>query len=109
MKILRQHDPFLALMSHRAASHTATGGSPCQLMMGRDIRTLQPTLESNLKPVLPSQEAVTRKDEKTKAAYRQYFNQRPSWPTSRRFGACEVGLAERMDDAWECHCEKPYP
>ena len=63
-------------MSYRATPHTATGVSPCQLMMGREARTLLPTLESNLRPVLQSQEAVTRKDEKTKAAYRQYFDQR---------------------------------
>ena len=36
--------------------------SPCQLMMGREIRTLLPTLESNLKPVVSNQEAVTSKD-----------------------------------------------
>ena len=45
-------------------------------MTGREICTLLPTLESNRKPVLPSHEAVTRMDEKTKAAYRQYFDQR---------------------------------
>ena len=76
MKILSQRDPFLALMYYRATPHTATGVSPNQLMMGSEIRTLLPTLESNLEPVLPRHEAVTRKDEKTKAAYRQYFDQR---------------------------------
>ena len=75
-KILRQRGPFLALTSYRATPHTATGVSPCQLMMGREIRTLVPTLESNLRPVLQSQEAVTRKDEETKAAYHQYFDRR---------------------------------
>ena len=65
-KILTQHDPFLPLMACRATPHTATGASPCQLMMGREICTLLPTLESNLKPVVPNQEAVTSKDEKTK-------------------------------------------
>ena len=75
-KILRQHDPFLALMSYRATPLTATGASPCQLMKRREIRTLLPTLESNLKPVVPNQEAVTSKDEKTKTTYRQYFDKR---------------------------------
>ena len=54
-KILKQHDPFLALMSYRATPHTSTGVSPCQLTMGREIRSLLPTLKSNLKAVLPKQ------------------------------------------------------
>ena len=63
-------------MSYRATPHTATDVRPCQLMMGREIRTLLPTLESNLKQVLPSQEAVARKDEETKTAYRRHFDER---------------------------------
>ena len=63
-------------MSYRATRRTATGVSTCQLMMGREIRTLLPTLESNLKQVLPSQEAGVRKDEETKTAYRRHFDKR---------------------------------
>ena len=73
-KILTQHDPFPALMSYQATPHTSTGVSPCQLMMGREIRTLLPTLESNLKPVLPNHEAAAKKDEHSKTAYREYFD-----------------------------------
>ena len=63
-------------MSTRATSDTATGVSPCQLIMGREIRTLLLTLESNLKQVLLSQQAVARKDEETKATYRRNFDKR---------------------------------
>ena len=45
-------------------------------MMGREIRTLLPTLESNLKPISVSYEAVAERDEKSKAAYRQSFDKR---------------------------------
>ena len=75
-KILRRRDPFLALMSYRATLHTTTGISPCQLIMGREIRTLLPTLELNLKQVLPSQQAVARKDEETKTTYSRHFDKR---------------------------------
>ena len=75
-KILKQHDPFLALMSYLATPHTFTGVRPCQLMMGREIRALLPTLESNLKPVPPNHEAAAKKDEQSKTAYRQDFDTR---------------------------------
>ena len=73
-KILKQSDPFVALMSYRATPHTATGVSPSQLMMGREIHTLLPTLESNLKPISVSYKAVAERDEKSKTAYQQSFD-----------------------------------
>ena len=45
-------------------------------MMAREIRTLLPTLESNLKPVLSNHEAAAKKDEQSKPAYRQYLDTR---------------------------------
>ena len=107
-KILKQRDPFLALMSYRATPHTATGVSPCQLMMGREIRTLLPTLESNLKQVLPSQEALARKDEETKTAYRRHFDKRHG---VRPLSDLQPGPSVRvkldqqksMEDTWERH------
>ena len=40
------------------------GVSPCQLKVGREVRTLLPSLESNLSEVVPNHDAVTRKDAK---------------------------------------------
>ena len=70
-------DQFVALTNYRAAPHTATGVIPSQLMMGREIGTLLPTLESNLKPISVSYEVVSAEsDEKSKTGYRQSFDKR---------------------------------
>lgn len=61
-KILRQSHPFAALMSYRAMPIQATGVSPSQLMMGRQIRTTVPTLESNLQPEWPDLHQVRKSD-----------------------------------------------
>ena len=44
--------------------------------MGREIRTLLRTMESNLSEVVPNHDAVIRKDEKTKTTYRENFDKR---------------------------------
>ncbi|XP_060774394.1 uncharacterized protein K02A2.6-like [Neoarius graeffei] len=75
-KILKQSDPFAALLSYRSTPLQATGASPAQLMMGRQIRTPIPTLESHLQPAWPDLHQVRQADAKAKANYRRNFNRR---------------------------------
>lgn len=65
-KILRQADPFPALMSYRATPLQATGASPAQLMLGRQIKTTVPTVDKVLTPKWPDFTKVRKCDAKAK-------------------------------------------
>ena len=88
--ILKQSDPFIALMAYRATPLAATGYSPSQLLMGRSIRTIVPTIQRNLAPCWPDPEKVRENDEKAKSDYRYYYNRRHS---ARRLTDIPVGSA----------------
>ena len=75
-KILRQADPFLALMSYRATPLQATGASPAQLMLGRQIKTTVPTVDKVLAPKWPDFTKVRKADAKAKENYRRTYNRR---------------------------------
>uniref|UniRef100_A0A9J8CHS5 Gypsy retrotransposon integrase-like protein 1 n=1 Tax=Cyprinus carpio carpio TaxID=630221 RepID=A0A9J8CHS5_CYPCA len=75
-RILKQSDPFTSLMSYRATPLQATGVSPAQLMMGRQIRTTVPTLESHLPPEWHDLRRVRKAHQKAKRTYRKYYNKR---------------------------------
>ncbi len=77
-RVLRQPDPQLALMSYRATPINATGSSPAQLMIGRQIRTTVPTLPKNLLPSPIDYEQVRMRDKQTKQAYKYFYNRRYS-------------------------------
>ncbi|KAK7925769.1 hypothetical protein WMY93_008079 [Mugilogobius chulae] len=77
-RILRQPDPQLALLSYRATPITATGHSPAQLMLGREIRTTIPALPQQLRPTTVDHQTVRLKDQQTKSAYRFFYNRRHS-------------------------------
>ncbi|XP_032235105.1 uncharacterized protein K02A2.6-like [Nematostella vectensis] len=75
-RILKQDDPFLALMTYRATPTQATKESPCKLIMGREIRTRLPTLTDNLHPKTPNHKEVRKADERTKQKYKKSFDDR---------------------------------
>ena len=75
-KILSQADFFLALMNYRSSPTTATGYSPAELVMGRKIRTILPTLPVNLSPKIIERKSILGKDEGRKRANQIYYNRR---------------------------------
>jgi hypothetical protein len=72
--ILRQEDPFLALLSYRANAHASTGVSPAQLLMGRAIRSTVPVMPANLLPGWPDLQLVEDNDRQAKESYQHYYN-----------------------------------
>ena len=54
----------------------ATGASPAQLMLGRQIRSTLPTLEENLQPAWPDLQKVRQTDSRAKLRYSQTYNAR---------------------------------
>ena len=75
-RIVEQQDPFLGLMAYRSTPISATGVSPAQLMMGRQMRTNLPVLQKKLRPKWPNRQAVKKADEKAKSKYRFYFDRK---------------------------------
>ena len=75
-RILKQDDPFIAPMAYRATPIAATGVSPSQLIMGRQIRTTVPMLTSNLLPTWPDISNVREADKKMKERYSSAYNRK---------------------------------
>lgn len=88
-RFLNQPDPYLALMCYRATPIAATGASPAQLMMGRQIRTTVPTLEESLQATPISHDQVRINDSNAKRSYERFYNRRhcahslPELPTGQ--------------------------
>ena len=74
--ILKQEDPFLALMAYRATPIPATGKTPSELIMGRQIRTTVPIMAKVLEPKLPNHATVKKADAKAKRGYKESFDRR---------------------------------
>ena len=69
--ILKQEDPFLALMAYHATPIPAPGKTPSRLIRGRQKRTTVPTMAKVLEPKLPNYATVKKADAKTKRGYKE--------------------------------------
>jgi hypothetical protein len=65
-------------MVYRATTIPATGVSPSQLIMGRQIRTTIPTLIRNLLPAWPDISTVREVDKKAKERYSHAYSRTES-------------------------------
>lgn len=64
--IMKQSDKDMGLLTYRSTPIPSLGYSPAQLIMGRNIRTTLPTLDSHLVPRWPPLKELQRKDSQTK-------------------------------------------
>lgn len=69
-RILKQED-FNFLMAYRTTPIPATGKTPSELIMGRQIRTSLPTMTKVLEPKLANRAAVMKAAAETKTVYKR--------------------------------------
>ena len=75
-RILRQRDPWLALMIYRDTVISATGHSPTQLLIGRHVKSNLPTPSSALRSCQSSPEDIRENDNKAKLSYARHYDRR---------------------------------
>ena len=65
---------MMMMMNYRSTPIAATGHSPAQLIMGRQIRSMLPSSTHVLQPKWPDLEKVRHQDAETKASYQLYHD-----------------------------------
>ena len=97
--ILRQEDPMLALMSYRSTPSTATGYSPSEIMLQRQIRTTLPTLPAKYKPVDKSKLEQKHNDSQERNQF--YYNRRNAVrPLPELMAGDQVRIRTPEDKHW---------
>ncbi|XP_062509074.1 uncharacterized protein K02A2.6-like [Corticium candelabrum] len=72
--VLTREDPHLALLAYRTTSHSSTGISPAQLLMGRRLRNTLPSAPGHLQPETISRDAVVSRDIQNKTDQASTYN-----------------------------------
>lgn len=75
-KLLEQKDPYRAFLAYRNTPIAATGKSPAELMIGRQVRTTLPVLPVKTNPELPSYRQAQAKNRVAKSNDARYYNAR---------------------------------
>ena len=100
-QILKQEDPFLALMVYRATPIKATGYSPSEIMLNRQIQTTLPVLQKNIEIKGYDEDRVKRNDEQYKRNSEYYYNRRYSAkPLSEMTPGTRVRVKTEQDKTW---------
>ena len=73
-EILKQEDPFLALMVHRSTPQSSTKISPAEIMLNRKMRTTLPMLTKTLEHKVHDKPKIQR--EHAEAQQRNVYNRR---------------------------------
>ena len=78
-RLLRQGDPWLALLIYRNTIISAIGRSPTHLLVSRHVKTNLPTPPSILRSCQSSPEDIRENDNKAKLPYARHYdnNNRP--------------------------------
>ena len=75
-KLLQQEDPYRAFLAYRNTPIAATGRSPAELLVGRQLRTTLPVLPLQASHELSLYRQARAQDSATKSASAQYYNAR---------------------------------
>ena len=81
----------MAMLAYRSTP-LENGYSPAELLMGRKLRTTLPVIEEQLKPSLPNERAVRRKEKMMKQRMKRNYD--------RRHGAKELKELQPGDIVW---------
>ena len=69
----KSNDPYMAMLAYRSTP-LEDGYSPAQLLMGRQLHTLVPTTQQQLKPKLPNGQDLRKKETQIKQRQKQNFD-----------------------------------
>ena len=87
----KESDPYQALLAYRVTP-LSNGYSPCQLLMGRMLRSTLPSTREARKPSTPNRDSVTDKEERQRKKQEENYN--------RRYRARELPLLLPGDTVW---------
>ena len=88
----------MALLAYRSAPQEATGVSPAQLLMGRQLKTSLPSPPALLQPKLISRDVIKQRDAVKKETQSYYYNSRNGALDLTPLSLGDKVLVRDMDD-----------